>query len=98
MSGPQGKMLLTNGQHVEVSAVEKSALTSNMVVLTSIQAQNQQVVSLSGQRVLFEVQAYGAISGTTFVAVVQAAEGYELLGADRQPVQTLGVLVSELVN
>jgi hypothetical protein len=93
-----GKILLTGGQYLSVFPVLKSAVVAGTVVITATTSANVPVVGQQGARELLSVQAYGLYAGgDSVLATAEPASGYEAVGADRQPVQLIGVLGSNLV-
>lgn len=89
--------MLLNGGILEVLAVQQSALTSNMLAVTSGQNETQQFVTSDGLIVVGVVQAYGNYGSTAPIWVVQANEVWQVLGQDNIPVLLQPVLVSALV-
>jgi hypothetical protein len=79
-----------------VQAVAQASLTSGMLVLTSGQLQNQEVVGVEGN-VVGTCAAYGSYGGTAPIWTVGAASEYQVLGIDAQPILMTPVLVSALV-
>jgi hypothetical protein len=96
VSGPAGKYLTTQGQTVQFSSVEKSALVAQIVAVSPV-AEVLQVVDETGQSVRLVAKAYGAYAGTDFVLVMGPSRIAELVGQDRQPVVILPVAAGSLV-
>lgn len=93
------KLLQSNGKFLQVASVEKSALSTQIVLCSAGPAGILSFVDQKGERVSLKAQAYGSYGSSDLVLVITGgANTYECVGADRQPITLVGIPAGSLVN
>lgn len=103
LSGAARALVKTDGSDVPFASMLKSAVVPTTPVVTlaglsasSVAAAVLALVTRTGERIQYKAAPYGSYAPTDSVLVAPTLGVFDMLGADRQPVQLVAVPASTL--